>query len=76
MNLANEFERYVLVTLFQSTNGNAWSSRRGWLQSEDITKWEGIEINDGQLISIGLGSNNLVGKFTSPLFDFKTVLML
>jgi hypothetical protein len=39
-------QRYVLATLFESTEGDSWSNTTGWLSLESECSWYGIVCND------------------------------
>jgi Leucine-rich repeat (LRR) protein len=61
-------EYNVLVKLFEQTGGKQWTEP--WDVSENnihLTKWKGIIISEGHIISIDLSNNNLHGKIPAEL---------
>ena len=66
------FQRYALATLYYSTAGVQWTSSDSWITSTDECQWYGIsgcdEADDGEIVSLELFGNNLVGTIPSELF--------
>lgn len=65
-----DIERRALVALYQDTNGSNWNTKSNWLGaagSEDT--WYGIHITSGNVTSIDLADNNLVGSIPPELSD-------
>lgn len=63
-------ERGVLVRLYQGCGGRTWYRREGWTTDLNVCEWYGITCNAaGSIESINLGSNNLVGKPNSEVFN-------
>ena len=64
-------EREILKIFFEATNGQKWKNNAGWLQTDNYCQWYGITcVDDGSTVeSISLGSNNLVGKIPSEIYD-------
>ena len=62
-----------LVSLYNSTNGNAWSNNTNWLQpGSPIDNWFGITTNtEGCVQKIDLNNNNLTD--TIPNLDLNTL---
>jgi hypothetical protein len=58
-------ERYVLATLFYSTQGETWESSRDWLSAKSVCDWftSGSSVcgDDGLLQELNLSRNNLSG---------------
>ena len=59
-----KIQRYVLATLYYSTNGDAWKNNTGWLGDGDECEWwhdaEGQFCVDGAVVELDLYSNNLI----------------
>jgi Leucine-rich repeat (LRR) protein/sugar lactone lactonase YvrE len=52
----------TLVSLYDSTNGDNWTRKTGWKQTNTPCSWEGIICNgDGYVTNISLYSNQLAG---------------
>lgn len=70
-----KIQRYVLATLYFSTNGNKWTNRTNWLDDgAECGRWSqaGQEktlscTGDGDVDTIFLESSNLVGSFPPEL---------
>jgi len=57
-------QRYVLATLYFSTNGDSWASNTGWLSNDDECDWYtdvGDFCSNGAVVDLDLRWNNLVG---------------
>lgn len=72
---AKKIQRYVLATLFFSTNGDGWDNNTGWLTDEDECSWynkanEAFCVNGSilelDMIDVDKG-NNLVGTIPNEL---------
>ncbi|GKY99978.1 hypothetical protein MPSEU_000951400 [Mayamaea pseudoterrestris] len=64
--------REILERLFDTTNGRKWNRNDGWKESDDICEWFGVTCagaDDIEIESIDLGSNNLVGRLPSEIFQ-------
>jgi Leucine-rich repeat (LRR) protein/PKD repeat protein len=51
----------TLVALYDSTNGDDWSNKAGWLQNDTPCRWHGISCNQGSVTDMDLDNNNLTG---------------
>ncbi|MEO9485673.1 MAG: DUF5050 domain-containing protein [Ekhidna sp.] len=54
------YDSLALVNLYQTTNGEIWSSSENWLET-DMDTWEGVSLNSGRVIEINLPNRNLTG---------------
>lgn len=62
----SDSERVALVSLYESTGGDAWFDNQGWLGPAGTEcDWSGVQCLDNQVISIDLRSNGLSGAFPS-----------
>ena len=64
-------QRSSLMAAYNSLGGPSWFNSTGWAQmSANECEWFGISCSqDGIVISISLGSNNLTGVLTEGIFD-------
>jgi hypothetical protein len=76
-------QRYSLATLFFSTNGRNWYNTSMWLDDGDeCDRWwqptGGILCNslNGSVVSLGLGSNNLLGTIPPEIGLLKSLVSL
>jgi hypothetical protein len=60
-------ERALLVALYTSTGGKAWHRQQHWLSERSIAEWEGVTVENGWVVSVDLGDNNLRGRVPSCL---------
>ncbi|KAL3925428.1 MAG: hypothetical protein SGILL_000414 [Bacillariaceae sp.] len=76
--IAKQLEREILGQLFQSTNGDSWKIKDGWMQDgTDICLWYGISCQEGSTVdSVHLGSNGLVGQVPTEIFDLPNLKTL
>jgi hypothetical protein len=76
-------ERYVIVTLYYSSNGPQWRDQRGFLRKESVCKWrvvnaegtsfEGVGCNEDEFVDdIKLNAEGILD--IAPLFSNVTVL--
>ena len=82
---AKKIQRYVLATLFYSTNGDGWNNNTGWLTDEDECSWynkanEAFCVN-GSVFELDMydlerkTANNLVGTIPNELALLSTLLV-
>ena len=72
-------EYSALKALYDSTNGDGWTTKTNWLQgttSADFATWHGIEVRDGDVYSISLWSNYLSGKVPEEMGQLKNLVYL
>lgn len=60
-------ERALLVALWHATGGKAWHRQQHWLSDRSIAEWEGVTVENGWVVSVDLGDNNLRGRVPSCL---------
>ena len=58
----------ALVSLFQSTHGEAWTNKTNWL-SGTIDTWFGVTVNGQSITAVELPANNMAGPVADPLVD-------
>lgn len=58
-----EDQRAYLIKFFESTGGENWKDNTNWLSDRPISEWYGLSVseNTGELFTIKLEDNNLVG---------------
>ena len=57
----------ALLALYDSTGGDDWKDRTGWLSSSSPCEWHGISCKRGHVVSISLLSNQLTGPIPPEL---------
>ena len=60
-------ECVALLALHDSTGGDDWKDRTGWLSSSSPCEWHGISCKRGHVVSISLLSNQLTGTIPPEL---------
>ena len=64
----------VLVSLYNSTNGDNWISNTGWLQTNTPCSWYGVECEGGNnVLGIRLRDNNLSGTIPNEIGNMTTL---
>ena len=61
-------QRQILVRIYQQCGGTDWYRSDDWVSGEPHCNWYGIECENEDIISINLGSNNLVGTPPREIF--------
>ena len=62
-----ESECDALYALYYSTNGDGWTDKSGWLTTEPVWNWYGIEFSAGHVVEIFLWNNGLSGTIPAEL---------
>lgn len=69
-------QKYVLILIFVSTNGNGWKNNKGWLSEASFCSWDGISCNDGDLVEeMNLGNQNCRGSLASEIGALSQTLL-
>jgi len=57
-------DRNALVALYHSTGGaDCWRNSENWDSEDDVSTWYGVKVDDeGRVVALHLGHNNLAGK--------------
>jgi len=63
-------QRYLLVLLYFSTDGDRWYNKNNWLQHGSECTWYGVSCYQGVVSTINLASNNLMGYLPSEIGEF------
>lgn len=58
-------DRDVLLAFYRATGGPQWKQNRGWTTDDDISLWFGVKVQDGRVVGLHLGGNNLKGNVPS-----------
>ena len=77
-------QRYALLTLWYSLNGDAWVKNDGWLVAEDECSWYGIECINDQVTTVGTtqvlvgiwSQNNLSGTIPADVALLASVIQI
>ncbi len=62
-----DFDRDVLVALYNATDGDNWTNRTNWLTDNDLSTWHGVTVLNGRVTSLDLEENNLTGEIPPQL---------
>jgi Leucine-rich repeat (LRR) protein len=57
----------ALRALYDSTQGQSWTSSTGWLQTTTPCEWYGVSCSQGHVVLLALFSNNLSGTIPPEL---------
>jgi hypothetical protein len=57
----------ALVALYNSTNGDGWWCKTGWLQTHTPCSWCGVTCANGRVVDLNLSRNGLTGTLPASL---------
>lgn len=60
----------ALVAIYQSTHGEDWVNRTGWLEDKNVCNWYGVSCNAGTIVALDLFGNNLSGPLPLEIGGF------
>lgn len=61
-------QKYIMILIYISTNGKGWNDQSSYLTDASVCNWRGLTCNDdGEIVSIELEHNNLVGTLVSEI---------
>ena len=64
---AHPQDSLALVAFYHAAGGGDWTDRTGWLE-EPVRDWYGVRLNEeGRVVRLAFGSNNLTGHLSSQL---------
>ena len=66
----------ALVSFYNSTGGESWWDKSGWLMTNTPCSWRGISCNDGHVSRISLILNHLTGSIPSQLGNLSNLIWL
>ena len=70
-------QKYVLILLFVSLNGNNWKDNIGWLGETSFCSWDGISCDSGDLVeAIDLGGRYCVGGLATEIGALNTTIKI
>ena len=69
-------ECVALLALYDSTGGDDWINRTGWLSSASPCEWRGIKCERGHVTSLGLHNNQLTGTIPPELGNLSALTKL
>jgi len=69
-------ECQALVALYNTTNGNGWLNKSGWLENAALSTWYGVAIKAGHVDSLNVSKNQLAGSLPSDLGNLANLVYL
>jgi Leucine-rich repeat (LRR) protein len=63
----------ALVALYDSTNGDSWTTNTYWKSDSAVSKWYGVTVTGNRVTSLSLGNNNLVGAIPPSIGDLDSL---
>ena len=70
----------ALVTIFNTTQGQNWTNKTGWLQTNDPCTWYGVQCGvngpPGHITKLILNNNQLNGTISPAVGDFNYLFLL
>lgn len=65
--LAHGTERDALNAFYEAMGGAHWNQAEGWMTDAHLDDWHGVEVVNGQVVSLTLPDNNLTGELPEAL---------
>ena len=70
-------DKDVLITLYESTDGDDWEINTNWLTDKPIEEWRGVVTNDaGEVIGLNLDNNQLSGEIPPELGNLSNLKVM
>jgi hypothetical protein len=69
----------ILQTFYKQTNGKQWKNNKNWLKGktiDDMAKWYGVVVRNGDISEIHLPANNLKGLIPNTLYKLDGLIAL
>ncbi len=66
----------ALVALYDSTNGDSWTTNTYWKSDSAVSKWYGVTVTGNRVTSLSLCNNNLVGTIPPSIGDLDSLTAL
>jgi uncharacterized repeat protein (TIGR01451 family) len=63
----------ALVALYETTDGDNWTDNTGWLETNTLCSWYGVECFDNSVTDLGLTDNRLMGSIPSELSNLSNL---
>ncbi len=70
----SEVEKQALIDLYQNTNGDTWNT--SWDLSKDVSTWQGVSIENNQVVGIKMLFNNLDGTIPTTIGNLTNLRVL
>ncbi|HEY8935920.1 MAG TPA: hypothetical protein VIM65_11895, partial [Cyclobacteriaceae bacterium] len=81
--VADAIEFAALKDLYDSLGGASWTNKTNWptswstvATSTQMDTWNGVDISNGDISSLGLSQNNLTGKIPSSISKLKSLKVI
>ena len=72
-----DIERTVLAALYDATEGEDWRTSDGWLSDSPLDQWQRVTTDeDGRVMGLDLGSNQLSGEIPAELGNLPRLKLL
>ena len=69
-------ECQALVALYESTNGQSWTNKAGWLENNTPCSWYGVTCDAGHVVELSLWGNQLSGEIPPQIGNLTNLQVL
>jgi len=70
-------QRVALEFLYDAAGGSGWANDHNWGTDADVSTWYGVEVDEqGRVVSLSLGNNNLAGTIAPQLAELDSLKVL
>jgi len=70
----SEKEKNALIKFYHATNGLHWKIK--WDLSLSVSKWYGVQVEEGKVTAINLSANNLQGELPAEFFNLASLKVI
>lgn len=66
-------ERAALIDLYNATDGPNWNFNTNWNTTNPVSTWQGVTVENDNVVSLNLSNQNLTGSLPNSLVDLTSL---
>lgn len=71
-----ERDRLVLLSLYETMGGTAWTNGADWPNQSNVSDWQGIALKDGRVSEINLAGANVIGELPASITNLTDLTVI